>query len=364
VAAVRNHRSKAGFSPALHARSGRGALHGLAGSLLALACCTAQAGQSFYLRDDAPDLIGELSLATTVYEDTLSDLARAYDQGYNEMRLANPDVDPWIPGEGAEIVVPNLYVLPDAPRDGIVINVPEMRLYFFNDKQRRAQAEVLTFPVSIGRRDWVTPHGKVKIISKVRDPAWYPPESIRAEHAAEGDPLPAVVPAGPDNPLGAHALRLSVPGYLIHGTNKPYGIGMRVTHGCIRMYPKDVARVFDEARIGTPVHIINQPYKVGVAHGQVYLEVHPHLDEDKHVFSDQYSHVVKLILERVKDYDVRLVWADIRRAIESKDGIPRAVGTVKPKPTVIDQSVTRLLQDHTARAADSGMRVVRLRSID
>ncbi len=298
-----------------------------AASLSAVACASATAGQAFVVESVAPDLIGEVSLATTVYQDTLSDLARAYDQGYKEMRLANPAIDPWIPGDGAEIVVPNLYVIPDAPRDGIVINVPEMRLYFFNRK--RAGTEVLTFPVSIGRQDWVTPHGQTKIVSKVKDPSWYPPESIREEHAAAGDPLPAIVPAGPDNPLGAHALRLGLPGYLIHGTNKPYGIGMRVTHGCVRMYPKDVAQVYKGAQIGMPVHIVNQPYKIGVAHGRIYLEVHPHLEEDKDVFNEQYSHVVKLILDRLKDYKVRLVWADIRRAIERKDGIPLAVGRLK-----------------------------------
>lgn len=331
------HHSAAGFAAA-NVRPRRTVNFGLTLLILAVPCLVAHAGQSFYLRDDAPDLIGEVSLATTVYADTLSDLARAYDQGYREMRLANPGIDPWIPGEGAEIVVPNLYVIPDAPRDGIVINVPEMRLYLFNNKNKRAQTEVLTFPVSIGRRDWVTPHGRSKIVSKVRNPSWYPPESIRAEHAAEGDPLPAVVPAGPDNPLGAHAVRLSIPGYLIHGTNKPYGIGMRVTHGCVRMYPKDIARVFDAARIGTPVHIVNQPYKIGVSHDQVYLEVHPHLDEDKNVYSDQYSHVVKLILDRVKDYKIRLVWADVRRAIEMKDGIPHVVGTLQIKAGAIHNS--------------------------
>ena len=305
-------------------------------SFNAFVCTYALAGQSFVVQPQAPDLIGEVSLATTVHEDTLSDLARAYDQGYKEMRLANPSIDPWIPGDGAEIVVPNLYVIPDAPRDGIVINVPEMRLYYF--KKKPVGTEVLTFPVSIGRQDWVTPLSETKIVSKVKDPSWYPPASIREEHAAAGDPLPAIVPAGPDNPLGAHALRLSLPGYLIHGTNKPYGIGMRVTHGCVRMYPKDVAQVFKGAPVGTPVHIVNQPYKVGVAHGQIYLEVHPHLDEDKEVFNEQYSHVVKLILDRVRDFKVRLVWADIRRAIEQKDGIPLSVGKLQPK--IVDQNVT------------------------
>lgn len=305
-------------------------LLGAAAVCTALAAPPGHAFQPYVLSGDGSDVIGELSLTTSVHEDTLSDLARAYSQGYKEMRLANPDIDPWIPGEGAEIVVPNLYVLPAAPREGIVINVPEMRMYLYK-RGAGQQTEVLTFPVSIGRQQWTTPHGATSITAKVRDPAWYPPASIREEHAAEGRPLPNVVPAGPDNPLGAHALRLGIPGYLIHGTNKPYGIGMRVTHGCVRMYPKDVATVFDLAAVGTQVRIVNQPYKVGLAHGRIYLEVHPHLDEDTGEFDDQYSLVVKLILERVKGLDAQLVWAGIRRVIDAKDGVPHVVGTVKRK---------------------------------
>lgn len=301
---------------------------------LTLSTTTARAEQIFALADNAPDLIGEIFLTTTVYEDTLSDLARAYDQGYQEMKLANPDVDPWIPGEGAEVLVPNLYVIPDSPRDGVIVNVPEMRMYVFDKKEHSSGAIVRTYPISIGRQNWTTPKGRMKIVAKAKDPAWYPPQSIREEHAAEGDILPRVVPPGPDNPLGAHALRLSEAGYLIHGTNRPYGIGMRVTHGCIRMYPKDVAIVFDQVPIGAPVHVVNQPYKVGIAHGNVYLEVHPHLDEDDALFADEYSHVVKLILDRVKDLEVELVWEHIKSTVKARNGIPQAVGQYKARAPI------------------------------
>lgn len=277
------------------------------------------------------DLIGGLSLTTTVYEDTLSDLARTYRQGYNEMQLANPGVDPWIPGEGTEVVVPSLYILPQAPRDGIVVNVPEMRLYHFTRAGRDGAQRIMTFPISIGRQEWVTPKGRTTVVGKVKDPAWHPPASIRKEHAEMGDPLPMVVPPGPNNPLGSRALRLGLTGYLIHGTDKPYGIGMRVTHGCIRMYPNDAETIYDITSVGTPVHIINQPYKVGLAHGQVYLEVHPHLDEDKAMFEDQYSHVVKLILARVQGHEAQLVWEDIRRAIEARTGVPQVIGRYGPR---------------------------------
>lgn len=274
------------------------------------------------------DLVGEVVLASSLKADTLSDLARAYDQGYLEMRLANPQIDPWLPGEETEIIVPSLYVLPDAPHHGIVVNVPEMRLYFFPQVQGSERRKVVTYPISIGRQQWTTPHGVTTIVAKVKDPNWYPPESIREEHAAQGDPLPKIVLAGPDNPLGAFAIRLGLPGYLIHGTNRPYGIGMRVTHGCIRMYPKDIEQVFRTVAIGTAVQIVNQPYKVGVAHNKIYLEVHPHLVEDDDIFRDQFSHVVELLVAKTVGRKVQLNWGDLQNAILEKSGIPRAVGVL------------------------------------
>ena len=277
------------------------------------------------------DVAGELVLAATVASDTLSDLARAYDQGYIEMRRANPTIDPWLPGEDTEIVVPSRYVLPHGERKGLVINVPEMRLYYFPQKKHHDAPElVVTHPISIGRQEWNTPHGATKIVAKVKDPNWYPPESIREEHAEAGDILPKVVPAGPDNPLGAYSLRLGLPGYLIHGTNKPYGIGMRVTHGCIRMYPKDVESIFSMVPVGTEVFIINQPYKVGLSRGGIYLEAHPHLDEDIEIFKDEFSHVMQLILDKLEGRAAELRWAEIQMTIREKSGLPRLIGTLDP----------------------------------
>ena len=276
------------------------------------------------------DVAGELVLAATVASDTLSDLARAYDQGYTEMRQANPTIDPWLPGEDTEIVVPSRYVLPTAKRSGIVINVPEMRLYYFPRQNKNDERElVITHPISIGRQEWNTPHGATKIVAKVKDPNWYPPESIREEHAQSGDPLPKVVPAGPDNPLGAYSLRLGLPGYLIHGTNKPYGIGMRVTHGCIRMYPKDVESIFSHVPVGTDVYIVNQPYKVGVSRDAIYLEVHPHLEEDDELFSDEFTHVVNLIAEKLDAQAATLHWSEIQKALRAKSGLPRQIGRLE-----------------------------------
>lgn len=306
-------------------KGSRTALGAIAALMFSLAA-TDSAARSY---DVNGDLIGELDIASTQRADTLSDLARAYDQGYLEIRHANPGVDPWLPGEETEIIIPSLYVLPDASREGIVVNVPEMRLYYYPPARPGVQRRVTTHPVSIGRQQWTTPHGVTSIVQKIKDPAWYPPESIREEHAAEGKPLPKVVPAGPDNPLGAYKMRLGLPGYLIHGTNRPYGIGMRVTHGCMRMYPKDVEQIFESVAVGTQVRIVNQPYKVGIAHEKVYLEVHPHLAEDEDKFRDQFSHVVELIAARTQGSEVQLNWRQLQTAIETKSGIPSVVGSVR-----------------------------------
>ena len=274
------------------------------------------------------DLIGELFLAETTYEDTLSDLARAYDQGYNEIRLANPTVDPWLPGEGTEIVIPNQFVLPNAPKEGIVVNVPEMRLYHYLDNKELKDG-VVTYPVSIGRADWNTPEGQMTITAKALDPTWYPPESIREEHAEAGDPLERIVPAGPDNPLGRHAIRLSKDGYLIHGTNRPYGIGMRVTHGCIRMYPKDVETVFETAPLGTGVTVVNQPFKVGISNKYVYLEVHPPLEEDTRKYPDLYGFITGLVKQKAENYAViDIDKSEFWKVIAEKNGVPSVIGSV------------------------------------
>ena len=301
---------------------------------IALGASAVAAESTFTIEPEAPDVVGELGLTTAVYEDTISDLAKAFDQGFREMRLANPKVDAWLPGAGTEVLVPSQYVLPEGPRDGIIVNVPEMRLYYFPPAQGKAPAKVMTFPISIGREQWVTPHGMTTVVGKVKDPVWYPPESIRKEHAQEGDPLPKVVPAGPNNPLGTHALRLGLNGYLIHGTDKPFGIGMRVTHGCIRMYPADIVTMFNITPVGTRVHLVNQPYKVGLAHGNIYLEVHPPLEEEQAKNAEaQYSLVVQTILDRVKAYDAELIWPSVKRAVEEQSGVPQVVGTVRKKTT-------------------------------
>jgi len=192
--------------------------------------------------------------------------------------IANPDVDVWLPGEGTEVLLPTRYVLPPGPREGIVLNLAEYRMYYYPPAKEGERGEVMTFPMSIGRMDWATPLGRTRIVAKAKNPAWYPPESVRAEHEAEGRPLPRIVPPGPDNPLGDHAMRLGLPGYLIHGTNRPAGVGMRVTHGCIRMFPEDIEYLFAQVGLDTPVRIVNEPLKLGWDGDDLFIEVHRTLE--------------------------------------------------------------------------------------
>ncbi len=247
---------------------------------LLLASLPAMALEQFIQPPDDIDLIGQVRQIEALHEDTLLDIARRYHLGHDEIVIANPDVDRWMPGGGTPITLPTRYVLPKAVRRGVVLNVPEMRLYFFAPATKESPARVETYPVSVGRMDWATPLGDARIVRKDVAPSWRPPESIKKEAAERGERLPDVVPPGPKNPLGNYALRLSVPGYLIHGTDKPWGIGMRVTHGCVRMYPEDIEQLFPRLSVGNQVQIVNQPVKAGWFADTLYLEVHPPLEED------------------------------------------------------------------------------------
>lgn len=229
---------------------------------------------TFDLPHENTRVVGHNLVVYSHDEDTLLDIARRFDLGYKEIVNANPDVDAWIPGEGTRVLVPGRFILPDAPREGIVINVAEMRLYYYPKTNKGQRQQVITHPIGIGREGWNTPLGKARITQKKKDPTWTPPASIIAEHLEKGDPLPAVVPAGPDNPLGAYAMRLSMPGYLLHGTNKPYGVGLRVSHGCIRLFPEDIEHLFGIVPENTPVEIVYQPYKAALHNNTLYLEAH------------------------------------------------------------------------------------------
>jgi L,D-transpeptidase ErfK/SrfK len=233
------------------------------------------------------ELVGETQVLFARFENTFSTIGREYDLGYEEMRRANPGVDQWLPGEGTPIYLPTQSILPETPREGIVVNVPSMRLFYFATEKSVADPAktvltVTSHPLGIGAEGWGTPFGEAKVTQKARDPVWYVPASVRKEHAERGDPLPRVVQPGPDNPLGKFAMALSLPGYLIHGTNKPSGVGMRSSHGCLRLYPEDIEALFQRVTRGTPVRLVNQPVLAGFADGELYLEVHPPLEEETH----------------------------------------------------------------------------------
>ena len=231
---------------------------------------------------DSPDqaVIGEPQIVYTTEENTFSDLAREYGLGFDEMVAANPEVDPWLPGADRPILLPTQYVLPDVPRRGLVLNIASKRLFYFPKVAEGQPVQVLTYPIGIGREGWETPLGDTEVVAKARDPVWYVPASVRQENRELGYPDLAVVQPGPDNPLGHRVLQLAMPGYLIHGTNQPYGVGMRVSHGCVRLYPENIEALYDMVEIGEPVTIINEPYLAGWRDGELYLESHLPLSED------------------------------------------------------------------------------------
>jgi L,D-transpeptidase ErfK/SrfK len=299
-------------------------------AFLLVACCYARLAAATVYTLAHPDdaIFGEDQSVETVYEDTLYDLARKYSLGSEELIRVNPGIDPWIPGAGKQIVVPGRHILPPGPHEGIVVNLPEHRLYYYPKPKRGQPQEVITYPVSIGKMDWRTPLGLTHVIAKQKDPTWFPPESVRKEHAAAGDPLPASVPPGPDNPLGAYAMRLAAGNgtYLIHGTNNPIAVGLPVTHGCIRMYPDDVAALFPLVPVGTPVRLINVPIKVAWVDGELLLEAHPPVDAEGQSFEPDLDQFSDLLRAAVGDNTVAIHWDYAREVLQKADGVIATVG--------------------------------------
>ncbi len=297
----------------------------LIASLALFTALPAAAGE-FALPPEDSDVIGETVTTQAEGKDTLIDVARRHGLGYEEITNANPGVDAWLPGAGTVVVVPKQRLLPRAPRAGIVINLPEHRLYYFPPKAAGKQPVVWTFPISIGKMDWNTPLGTTRIVSKVKDSPWIPPKSVREEHAKRGDILPAVVPAGPDNPMGRYKMALGIPGgaYLIHGTNRPAGVGMQVTHGCMRLYPEDIEALYGMVQVGTPVTIVNQPYKWGWQDGELLIEVHPPLQEDA-VAAPSLTDLTRLIVEATRVKPLAIDWIGAERTWREARGVPTSV---------------------------------------
>lgn len=287
------------------------------------------------------DYFGKITIHNAVYEDTLIHLARSNSLGYVELRAANPTLDPWIPGAGAKIILPKEFLLPDAPRKGIVINLSEMRLFYFKDEGKAP----ITYPISIGREGLSTPKGTTEIVRKKEGPEWRPTKRMREENPD----LPLVVKAGPDNPLGTHALYLGWAQYMIHGTNKPYGIGRRVSSGCIRMYPESIKELWPQVPVGTKVTVVDQPIKVGWIDDKMYIEVHPNqeqsmaIEEDRNLKSYEItSEDMKRITKKAGEYASQIDWKKVRKSVREHSGYPVAILDKASKP---GQKVTDDLEE-------------------
>jgi L,D-transpeptidase ErfK/SrfK len=291
-----------------------------------LVCVAAQA-QTFAL-DLHQDLIGSPSQIETEQNDTLPDIARENHLGFDEIVAANPGVDTWLPGSGKVVRLPTQHLLPRVPRNGIVVNLPDNRLYFFRTDANNRPI-VQAFPISVGQMDWKTPLGVTKIVQKEKSPTWYPPQSVRDKHLQDGDVLPASIPPGPENPLGGYALRLGIPGgsYLIHGTNNPVGVGMQITHGCIRLYPEDIEFLFGEVAAGMEVRIVNQRIKTGWVGEELYLEVHQPLDGTSAQDIEDATSLTRTIVAATAKRRVRIDWDAAERIFQEANGTPGRISS-------------------------------------
>ena len=299
---------------------------------------------AFFLESVHQSVVGEPQIVFTREEDTFSDLAREYGLGYDELVAANPGIDPWFPGEGTAVLLPTQYVLPDVPRRGVILNIASMRLFYFPPVEEGELIQVMTYPIGIGRVGWETPVGETTLIAKARDPSWYVPASVRREHAAMGDPLPSVVPPGPDNPLGRFVLKLGMPGYLIHGTNQPYGVGMRVSHGCVRLYPENIELLYSMVELGEPVTIINKPYLAGWRNGELYLESHAPLEDDLLSSSEQLQAMFDTISQKSNTFEDGAARARAQKIAADALGVPirvarRDIGEIYDRARIIRNTV-------------------------
>lgn len=263
------------------------------------------------------DVIGRLATIGLEKGDTLPDIARHFGLGINAVSAANPGADIWAPEAGERIMLPLSFILPDAPRKGIVINLAAMRLFQF--KRDTDSPAVLTYPVGIGTEERPTPTGQMYVERKATRPTWHVPASIAKDRREKGDPLPAAVLPGPDNPLGEHALYLSTPTYLIHGTNKPASIGLRATNGCIRLYPEDAKRLYEDTPVKTPVHVVNQPYLIGQRNEVVYMEAHA---TPENLNTVEFDRIYRKLRNIEKETGRNLDWSRVKKVLADARGIP------------------------------------------
>lgn len=275
---------------------------------------------TFDLPSNGDNIVGKLQIVHVRPGDNFSTLGRRYDVGYYELVEANPGIDPNHPAKGALIVIPTMFVLPPTPREGLVVNLPELRLYYYPPNSHT----VVTYPVGIGREGWNTPIGTSQVMAKIADPTWYVPDSIRDFRKSEGVVLPKLVLPGPDNPLGGYELRLGFPAYLIHGTNDAAGVGRRSSSGCIRMYPEDIESLFSMVNVGTPLRNINEPFKAGWFNGHLYLEAHLPLQEQQ-VQVDMQGLLNKVVSSAVQNHTLSVDWDLVHDIGQNQNGIPVAI---------------------------------------
>ena len=275
------------------------------------------------------DVIGQVQIVRLKPHQVLSDVAREFDVGYDAIRHANPKVDPWLAPVGTPVVVPTQFILPDAPHVGIVVDLAAMRLFYFPPHRPGQPQVVITHPVGIGRLGWPTPTGVTHVAGHIAHPAWIVPRSILAEHAHEGVPLPHVVPAGPNNPLGQYAMPLAWAGYLIHGTDKPAGVGRRVSHGCIHLYPEDIKQLFRQVPNGTPVRVVNQPYLFGWKDGRLYMQAYGPLKDDKRPWKTNATLLDRMLthhlIHRLAHARERIDWSRVRALVATPKVVPLPV---------------------------------------
>jgi len=267
-------------------------------------------------------MVGQIQHIKVRKGDTMVELARQLDIGYEEIVTANPHLDPWLIKVDSQLIIPSQYILPSQPWEGVIVNIAEMRLYYFPPRQNNERGIVITFPVSIGRSLSPTPEGTFRVIDKIQNPVWTVPTAVREEHKNNGKPIDAIIPAGPDNPLGDYAIVLDKPSYLIHGTNKPYSIGRKVSRGCLRLYPDDIEQLSNRIARGTIVHIINEPIKTGRLNNIVYIKHQNFVITDKKIrdgITREYFQDVKRSYRRLENYQLD----KIKTLLSFNDGISR-----------------------------------------
>ncbi|MDD5277667.1 MAG: L,D-transpeptidase family protein [Methylovulum sp.] len=272
-------------------------------------------------------LVGGLAAMKSRENDTLPDIARHFGLGYNDITWANPAIAPWAPAPDSKVLLPISFILPNSPHQGITLNLANMRLFYYPKKE---PGKVYTYPIGIGRQGWSTPTGLTRIVTKKANPTWNVPPSIHKEHAQKGDPLPSAIGPGPNNPLGLYAMNLGFNSYLIHGTNKPYGIGMQVSHGCVQLYPEDIEVLFKKVGVGLPVRIVHQPYLTAWQDDSLYLEANPLLPK----WSGQKPRLKKQLLADLRKMSAQkgvvVDWDKVERIVERADGVPTPILVQSP----------------------------------